>query len=110
MHQIKGKLQMIYNYPIFDLKDEIFVIDRFIADNMLMTGYFLHFIDENIILYIAELIRKELIKYADGWFKIYELDKNTYLLSKLRRFFIFIEQNIKTIVKNHIQTEIVRYC
>lgn len=57
---------------------------------MLMVGYFLHFIDENVICYIADLIRNSLINHSDGWFKIYETDKNTYLLSKLRRLFIFI--------------------
>jgi hypothetical protein len=62
---------MIYNYQIFDLKDELFVIDRFIADNLLMVGYFLHFIDSNIIGYISNLIRNNLIQNADGWFKIY---------------------------------------
>ena len=56
------------------------------------------------------MVRKELLKHSEGWFKIYELDKNTYLLSKLRRLFIFIEQNIKSVLKNHIQAEVVRYC
>jgi hypothetical protein len=75
-----------------------------------MVGYFLHFIEENVIGFIADLVRNMLIENGDGWFKVYETDKNTYLLSKLRRLFIFIEQNIKTIVKNHVQTEILRYC
>ena len=45
MQHIKGKLQQIYNYPIFDLKDELHVLDRFTGDNLLMVGYFQHFLE-----------------------------------------------------------------
>lgn len=55
-----------------------------------MVGYFTHFIEENVITAIAKLIRKELEDQPEGWFKIYETDRQTYLLSKLRRLFIFI--------------------
>lgn len=58
MHKIRGRLTGIYSYDIFDLKDELFVVDRFVADNMLMVGYFVIFVDENIISFIADLIRK----------------------------------------------------
>lgn len=76
---------------------------------MLMVGYFLHFIDEKVIGSIADMIRKELVDQPEGWFKVYDGDRNSYLLTKLRRFFIFVEQNIKSVVKTHIQAEVLRF-
>ena len=85
------------------------MIDRFVADNLLMVGYFTHFIETHIITFIAEIIRKALLEHPDGWFKIYETDKNTYLMSKLRRLLILVEQNIKSTIKERIKSEINRF-
>lgn len=74
-----------------------------------MVGYFTHYIDEKLIESISTMIRKMLVEKPEGWFKIYETDRNTYLLSKLRRLFIFIEQNIKSAMKDHIKSEVQRY-
>jgi hypothetical protein len=57
---------------------------------MLMAGYFTHFVEEEVIYKIAADIRKELLASPDGWFKVYNTDRNTYLMSKLRRLFILI--------------------
>lgn len=64
MQNIKGKLQQIYNYPIFDLKEELHVLDRFIGDNLLMVGYFQHFVEQQVTLHIGEMVRKELVKHS----------------------------------------------
>ena len=49
-------------------------------------------------------MRKELLTHPDGWFKVYNTDKNTYLMSKLRRLFILVEQSTKTVIKEHIRS------
>jgi len=46
-------------------------MERFVADNLLMVGYFNNFMETHIIEPVAHIIRKNLIEHTDGWFKIY---------------------------------------
>ena len=75
----------------------------------MMVGYFTNHLSDQIITPIAKMIRKHLEEHPEGWFKIYTTDRSTYLISKLRRLFVFVEQNVKSMVKDHIREEVKKY-
>ena len=60
MQKIQAQLDKLKQYHMFDLKEEVIVLERFIADNMLMVGYFTHHLNEHILVPINKLIRRQL--------------------------------------------------
>lgn len=94
---------------MFDLTEEVKALERLAGDNLLMVGYFTHYLNTKVITPMAKTIRKELEEHPEGWFNLMKTDRDTYLMSKLRRLFILIEQSMKDTLKSHVKFEVNRY-
>lgn len=104
--ELKRKL----NGPINDLR--LFkqvkdcVIEKFYAEQQRENGAFYSAFNEFIIEPLASLIKDLLMEEAEGWFRMYDFDREAYMCSKLRRLVIMINNQIKDYAKAKLAIEI----